>query len=95
MLDAVKKYALTKLHAFPFSPHHKGESVPAGAFVDQIDPSTKKQRMHDILALGASLQADFLARNRGVERPVLLEKKIGTMRQGRTPNYIEAFVPDE
>lgn len=94
LLEVISAYGLTKLHAFPFSPHHKGESVPAGSFPDQIPQAIKKQRMREILALGESLQADFLARNRGLQRPVLLEKKVDAMRQWRTPNYIEAHVLD-
>lgn len=94
MVDAVEKYSITKLHAFPFSPHQKGETVPAGKLDGQLDIAIKKQRMDVLMATGDRVRNDFLAKNHGVTHPVLLEKKIDDHRQGRTPNYIELLVPD-
>gem|GEM_PF-843275 len=94
MADAVQKYKITKLHAFPFSPHQKGETVPAGKLDGQLDISIKKQRMDQLMHVGEMVRNFFLQCNRGVVRPVLLEKKIGNDRQGRTSNYIELLVPD-
>jgi tRNA A37 methylthiotransferase MiaB len=49
MYDAVQKYAITKLHAFPFSPHQKGESVPAGKLDGQLDITVKRERMNRLM----------------------------------------------
>lgn len=95
MLDAVQKYNITKLHAFPFSPHQKWESVPAGKLDGQLSIDIKKERMHRLMQLGDEVRNDFLSQNDWVSRPVLLEKKIDDKRQGRTANYIEVLVPDE
>lgn len=46
---AIQKYGITKLHAFPFSPHQKGETVPAGKF-EQISMHSKKERERRLLA---------------------------------------------
>jgi threonylcarbamoyladenosine tRNA methylthiotransferase MtaB len=94
MLDAVQKYKITKLHAFPFSPHQKGESVPAGKLDGQLDMTVKRERMNRLMELGDQVRNEFLLRNQGTTRPVLLEKKIDDKRQGRTANYIEVLVPD-
>lgn len=94
MVDAVDKYQITKLHAFPFSPHQKGETVPAGKLDGQLNIETKKQRMDLLMAVWDQVRDRFLTLNQGTKRPVLLEKKIGDDRQWRTPNYIEVLVPD-
>jgi tRNA A37 methylthiotransferase MiaB len=81
MYEAVRTYDITKLHAFPFSAHQKGETVPAGKLDGQVPILLKKDRMHRLMELGNTLKADFELRNRGIKRPVLLEKKIDTHRQ--------------
>jgi len=94
MVDAVLKYSITKLHAFPFSPHQKGESVPAGKLDGQLAMPVKRERMLRLMQLGDAVRDAFLSRNEGITWPVLLEKKIDDKRQGRTANYIEVLVPD-
>ena len=47
----IKKVGIQKLHAFPFSPHEMGESVPAGKFSDQVSDKDKKDRMQRITEL--------------------------------------------
>lgn len=49
--ELVRDYNITKLHAFPFSAHTLGESVPAGKFQNQIPEPIKKDRMNRLLAL--------------------------------------------
>jgi MiaB/RimO family radical SAM methylthiotransferase len=94
MLDAVKQYDITKMHAFPFSPHQKWETVPAGKLDGQLDMSIKRARMDELLALSEQLRLRFEHRNLGIKRPILLEKKLDSGRQGRTSNYIEVVIPD-
>lgn len=94
MLDAVKHYDITKMHAFPFSPHQKWETVPAGKLDGQLDMTIKRARMDELLALAEQLRFRFEHRNHGIKRPVLLEKKLDHGRQGWTSNYIEVVIPD-
>jgi tRNA A37 methylthiotransferase MiaB len=35
-MNGVLKYKITKLHAFPFSAHTQGQTIPASTFADQI-----------------------------------------------------------
>jgi tRNA A37 methylthiotransferase MiaB len=48
-LEGVKEYGITKLHAFPFSDHHKGEIVPASLSPDQVPQEVKKERERRLL----------------------------------------------
>ena len=49
--DFIKEVGIQKLHAFPFSAHEMGESVPAGGFENQLSGTVKKDRMQKISAL--------------------------------------------
>jgi tRNA A37 methylthiotransferase MiaB len=48
-LEGVKDYGITKLHAFPFSDHHKGETIPASLYPDQVEQAVKKERESRLL----------------------------------------------
>jgi MiaB/RimO family radical SAM methylthiotransferase len=48
-LKGIEEYGITKLHAFPFSDHHKGETIPASRYLDQIPPEVKKERESRLL----------------------------------------------
>jgi len=43
-LEGIEKYGITKIHVFPFSDHHKGETVPASFYPDQVGQAVKKER---------------------------------------------------
>lgn len=90
----MQEFRITKTHAFPFSAHQKGASVPAGRLSQQVPLCTKKERMQQTLSLAEEIRTIFKQTNTGVVWPVLLEKKQGTARSGRTSNYLEAVVPD-
>lgn len=49
--ELVRDYNITKVHAFPFSAHTLGESVPAGKFTDQVPETLKQERMARLLSL--------------------------------------------
>lgn len=92
MLEAVKQYRITKLHAFPFSPHQKGETVPAGRLPDQLPTEIKKERMRRLLDLWKTIRKEFVKQNDHIKWPVLLEEKKGDHRVGWTPNYLRRKV---
>lgn len=84
----MEEYAITQLHAFPFSPHAIGETVPAGHFPQQISPVVKKERAKKLMLLGATIKSTFTKTLEGTSRHVLREQKKNSKRQGWTDNYI-------
>ncbi|MBF0913610.1 radical SAM protein [Candidatus Gracilibacteria bacterium] len=92
--NLVKDGLITKVHAFPFSPHKFGESVPAGNFENQVGDKEKKERMWELEAIADSVRDDFIDRNIGKRFEVLIEvvkEEDGKTRwKGWTENYIEA-----
>lgn len=88
LLDCVERFRITKLHAFPFSPHQKWETVPAGRFDWQIPTAVKKERMQRLLQLGEQVRQDFEAINTWIQRDVLVEEKKDGLWTWRTPNYL-------
>ncbi|MCD5382727.1 hypothetical protein LR002_01240, partial [Candidatus Gracilibacteria bacterium] len=96
-LNGIEKYGITQLHAFPFSPHFKGDNVPAGTFENQIDEKIKKERMQKISETGEKVREKFLQKNKGTKKKVLVEglKKGYENRFGRTENYIQIELNDE
>lgn len=85
----VKDCKITKLHAFPFSPHTMGESVPAGKFKDQIDEKIKKDRMQRLLKLWDQVRNEFKDSQKWKVLKVLIEKSDTNSWSGWSENYIE------
>jgi threonylcarbamoyladenosine tRNA methylthiotransferase MtaB len=50
-VKGIQEFGITKLHAFPFSDHHKGETIPASNYPHQIAESTKKQRNQHLIKI--------------------------------------------
>jgi threonylcarbamoyladenosine tRNA methylthiotransferase MtaB len=87
--DMVRDFQITKLHAFPFSPHKYGESVPAGFYPNQIEESIKTERLHRLLELGKQVRYDFISSQIGQQFEVLIEGSKESWWKGWTQNYIE------
>ena len=49
--EGVKKYQITKLHAFPFSDHHIAERIPASSLPNQIPQEIRKQRNRTLISI--------------------------------------------
>lgn len=92
--NLIKDGLITKVHAFPFSAHTMGESVPAWKFPDQLDDATKKKRMWEIMNISDQIRDDFIERNIWKEFRVLIENVTTENEKikwkGWTQNYIEA-----
>ena len=86
----IKEVGIQKLHAFPFSAHEMGESVPAGSFEQQLSDSVKKDRMQRIAKLWDQIRDDFIASQKGKTLQVLIEQVHWDSWKGWTQNYIEA-----
>jgi len=55
----VNKYTINKLHIFPFSDHHTGESIPASLLPNQVDTVTKKSREKELKKIADKLAEEF------------------------------------
>ena len=89
-VEWIKKYRITKLHAFPFSSHDKWESIPAHLFKNQVPFHIKKQRERELISVWNEIREKFIAENKWLPQKVLVEEKKNGKRRGWTWNYIQA-----
>lgn len=73
-LNIIKKYRITKVHAFPFSAHTNHDIIPAAKFANQVQDNTKKERMKKLNILAENIRTDFLKLNSGKKLKILIEK---------------------
>ena len=88
-VEWVKKYKITKLHAFPFSSHDKWESIPAHLFKNQVPFHIKKQRERELISVWNEIREKFIAENKWLPQKVLVEEKKNGKWRGWTGNYIQ------
>ena len=88
--DFIKEVGIQKLHAFPFSAHEMGESVPAGTFENQVSDKIKKERMKKINELWDHIRVDFINSQKWKTLQVLIEQVEWKSFKWWTQNYIEA-----
>ena len=87
-LDNLKKSGLTQIHTFPYS-IRKG-TVGAGR-PEQLEDKEKERRAGLIKKISANKYSEFIAKNIGTVREVLIEKKLDKndgMLKGVTRNYL-------
>lgn len=84
----IQKYQINKIHSFPFSNHHTGETIPASLFPDQIDLITKKAREQKIKHIADTFSESFYQLNIWIVHAVLVEGKWS----GWTENYLKVYV---
>lgn len=89
-MDGVAKYKITKLHAFPFSAHTQGQTIPASTFADQISWTIKKERVARVQVIADEVRDKFIAENKEKSHRVLVEGK----GEWWTENYIKVPVPE-
>ena len=87
--DLVRQCKITKIHAFPFSPHEYWENVPAGFFGDQISDEVKKDRMKRLNEIWDEIRANFITSQKWKTLKVLVERVSSTGFKWWTQNYIE------
>jgi len=88
-LNLIRDFNITKVHAFPFSAHELGETIPAWFFKNQIDIKIKKLRMMRLINLWDNIRKDFIERNIWQVFEVLIESVKDTKWKWWTQNYIE------
>ena len=87
--DLVRECKITKIHAFPFSPHEYWENVPAGFFKDQISDEIKKDRMKRLNEIWDEIRANFITSQKWKTLKVLVERVSSAGFKWWTQNYIE------
>lgn len=93
--EGVKKYGITKLHAFPFSDHHKAERIPASLLPNQIPNEIRKERNRKLIEIGDQVRDHFVAEQYGQTFQVLIEEVKNAKSKWRTQNYIHVVIPGE
>ena len=91
--EAVQKYRITKLHAFPFSDHHKAERIPASSLPDQVPNEIRKSRNRKLIEIGDQVRDAFVAQNYGRKLQVLIEESKNGKVKGWTENYLQISLP--
>ncbi|MFA7378782.1 MAG: tRNA (N(6)-L-threonylcarbamoyladenosine(37)-C(2))-methylthiotransferase MtaB [Bacilli bacterium] len=89
--EFIKKIEFAELHVFPFSAR---ENTAAFKMANQIDATTKKKRVSQLLDLSKQLQSHYSDKYRGQVLDVLFEDyddKTDTYR-GHASNYLEVHV---
>lgn len=85
----MEKYRITKLHAFPFSDHHKAERIPASLLPDQVPNEIRKSRNRKLIEIGDQVRDAFVAQNYGRKLQVLIEEVKNGKAKGWTENYLQ------
>ena len=93
--QGVQKYHITKLHAFPFSDHHKADPIPASRLPDQIPNEIRKERNRKLIEIGDQVRDERVAQNYGHKFQVLIEEVKNWKSKWRTENYIHCIIPGE
>jgi threonylcarbamoyladenosine tRNA methylthiotransferase MtaB len=81
----VKKMEFSELHVFPYS---RREGTLADKMSYQIDGSTKKDRVKKLLDLSDELRSDFLKKNIGKHKLVIVEQEKDGFLVGHTKDYL-------
>ena len=94
-LSNLEKSGLTQIHTFPYSIR---QGTVGATRPDQLDDKEKERRASLIKAISAKKYSEFLAKNIGTVREVLVEKKLDKndgMLKGVTRNYLTVHLDSE
>jgi threonylcarbamoyladenosine tRNA methylthiotransferase MtaB len=87
-IDIIKRFQISKIHAFPFSAHGNRDMIPAAKLRDQIKEHIKSSRMRQMLKIWNEIREDFLKGNSGNKLRLLAEKISWSNFSGWSENYI-------
>jgi threonylcarbamoyladenosine tRNA methylthiotransferase MtaB len=93
--DWLKKYRITKLHAFPFSDHHKAEKIPASLLPNQIPQEIRKERNRKLIEIGDEVRDLFIVENYWRRANVLIEEVKNWKSKWWTDNYLQILLDKE
>jgi len=88
-LNSIKKYWISKIHAFPFSAHNKWETIPASKFNPQISSTIKIERKNKLKKIADEVREKFISSNKWKKHSILIEDFKDGKWQWRTENYIQ------
>ncbi len=85
-LEAIKSLPLSRLHVFPYSGR---PGTAAAAMENKVPETVKKERVKELIKLGREKEKEFINRNAGEERVMLVQEgDKGGRLYGYTENYI-------
>lgn len=87
----VRHIKFSEIHVFQFS---KREGTPAATMTDQVDPTIKKIRSEQLIALAQQLGDNYKKSFIGDEIELLIEERKGTECIGHSKNYLKLSVLD-
>lgn len=88
-LAFVSRVAFTRLHVFPYSDR---PDTKASKMQGKLDEAVKKERVKELIALGKEKEKEFISKNLGLSRGVLVEEEgDGEYMTGYTDNYIKVL----
>lgn len=92
--NTCKEIGFSKIHVFPFSSR---EGTIASKMKNQVDGSTKKDRVHRLLALSSQMEENYYKEFYGKEVEFLFEEFDDKLQayKGHSSNYLEAFCKSE
>ena len=88
----VHELPFSNLHVFPYSPR---PGTRAASMPDQIDPTLRKARAAELIALGATKRAAFAQRQLGTPVDVLVERVRDGESRGWSGNYLDVRIAGE
>ncbi len=92
--NTCKEIGFSKIHVFPFSSR---EGTIASKMKNQVDGSTKKDRVNRLLALSSQMEENYYKEFYGKEVEFLFEEFDDKLQayKGHSSNYLEAFCKSE
>ena len=93
--EGIKKYWITKLHAFPFSDHHIAEKIPASLLPNQVPHELRKWRNRKLIEIWDQVRDEFIIKNYWRKAEVLIEEVKNWKSKWWTDNYIQLALPKE
>ena len=91
-LASCSEIGFTSLHVFPYSVR---SGTAAAKFPNKIEPSKKKERVHEALCLSKELEVSYYEKMLGTEQAVLIETTRNGYSYGHTSNYLYVKIKGE
>lgn len=92
-MEFCAKANFAEIHVFPYSPRPNTYA----ATLKDLDPSIKKERVHELLELSKKMRREYEEKFYGKDFEVLFEDfdKEAKMASGHTSNYLKVSIPSE
>ena len=87
--DFAKKLNFAKIHVFPYSVR---EGTVAAKMPNQVDGTTKKERVKKLISLSNKLEKDYYQKFVGQKVKVLIEEVKDNVSIGHTSNYLKVEI---